>query len=171
LKSSVTERLLGSTCHRCKVHFFRSILVQVGCKAKVRVAEEPEQIRNQPNIKDRVAVGRAVPRESADWFSEAVGLLQEGLEDSLQPFTFPKFNSKWIASTNTQAHLPEEVCRRSRVVGIFPSVDSYLRLVSEYKIEFSDDRATSRAEILSEETHYPEAERTEAACHPLLHDG
>ena len=90
-------------------------------------------------------------------------MLQNGLEDSLQFFDFPKFNAKRISSTNMQKRLHKEFRRRSRVVGIFPSVDSYLRFVTAYLIEYSYDWATSRAYIHPKSIEDQEAERKKAA--------
>ena len=40
--------------------------------------------------------------------------------------------------------LNREIRRRSSVVGIFPSTDSYIRLITSYLLEYSDDWQTER---------------------------
>ena len=50
-----------------------------------------------------------------------------------------------IASTNMLERLNEEIRRRTRVVGIFPNADSYLRLVTTLLMEYADDWSVSRA--------------------------
>lgn len=60
-------------------------------------------------------------------------LLEEGLEDSLQFLTFPRTYQRKIASTNPLERIHKEIRRRTRVVGIFPTTDSYLRLVTNYR--------------------------------------
>jgi transposase-like protein len=57
-------------------------------------------------------------------FPEAVRCLEEGLEDSLQFFGFPEIDDKKISSTNMPERTSREVRRRSRVIGVFPTVDS-----------------------------------------------
>ena len=47
--------------------------------------------------------------------------------------------------------LNKEIRRRTRVVGIFPNPESYLRLVTVYLIEYSDDWSVTRS-YLSEES-------------------
>jgi transposase-like protein len=59
-----------------------------------------------------------------------VETLRQDLEDSLQFYAFEEFDGKKIASTNMQERLHEKVRRRSRVVEIFPSKVSYVRLVT-----------------------------------------
>ena len=48
-----------------------------------------------------------------------------------------------IASTNMMERLNEEILYRTRVVGIFPNPDSYVRLVTTYLMEYSEDGSIS----------------------------
>jgi len=84
-------------------------------------------------------------------FREALRLvLEEGLEDSLQFYSLDTFDARKISSTNVLERLNEEIRRRSRVVGVFPSEDSYVRLITCYLIEYSEDWGTSRSYIKQE---------------------
>ena len=47
--------------------------------------------------------------------------------------------------------LNKEIRRRTRVVGIFPNPDSYLRLVTVYLMEYSEDWSVTRG-YLSEDS-------------------
>jgi hypothetical protein len=49
------------------------------------------------------------------------------------------------------------------VVGIFPSVDSYVRLLTSYLIEYSEDWSTSRSYIKPEKIELCESKLKEAA--------
>ncbi|HEY8392370.1 MAG TPA: transposase, partial [Capillibacterium sp.] len=74
-------------------------------------------------------------------------VLRNGLEDSLQYYEFPEIDPRKISSTNILERLNKEIRRRSKVVGIFPSMDSYLRLISCYLMEYAEDWETSRCYI------------------------
>jgi transposase-like protein len=163
IQAAVKKCVLGCSWQRCKVHFARNILAHVGHKEKARVAEKLKQIWNQPDKKTALQLAAMFIKEFAEMFPGAVETLQNGLEDSLQFFDFPKFNAKRISSTNMQERLHKEIRRRSRVVGIFPSVESYLRLVTAYLIEYSDDWATSRAYIHPKNIEDQEVVRNKAA--------
>jgi putative transposase len=163
LKAAVTECFLGSTWQRCRVHFMRNILAHVGHKEKAYVAEKLKQIWYQPDKAAALQLARMFTKEFAELFPKAVETLKEGLEDSLQFFAFPKFNFRRISSTNMQERLHKEIRRRSRVVGIFPSVDSYLRLVTAYLIEYADDWSTSRAYIHPKDIEDQEVDLNKAA--------
>jgi len=81
-------------------------------------------------------------------YPEAIEVLRQGLEDSLQFYSFEDFDAKKISSTNMQERLHKEIRRRSRAVGIFPSVEAYVRLVTSYLIEYSEEWSTSMGYIL-----------------------
>ena len=50
-----------------------------------------------------------------------------------------------------QERLNKEIRRRTRVVGIFPNPESYLRLVTVYLMKYSEDGSVTRS-YLSEES-------------------
>ncbi len=52
--------------------------------------------------------------------------------------------------TNTLERLNREVRRRNRVVGIFPSTESYLRLMTSSLIKYSEDYLTELSYISAE---------------------
>ncbi|TCS77080.1 transposase, partial [Pectinatus cerevisiiphilus] len=62
-------------------------------------------------------------------------------------YSFAPIDFRKIASTNMLERLNREIRRRTTVVGIFPSMDSYIRLVVTYLIEYSEDWSTSRCYI------------------------
>ena len=68
----------------------------------------------------------------------------ECFEDSVQFYAFEELDGRKISSTNTLERLNREIRRRSSVVGIFPSTDSYIRLITSYLLEYSDDWQTER---------------------------
>lgn len=150
LIKAVREHFTGCSWQRCKVHFMRNILAHVGAKEKADFAEKLKQIWLQPD-------GDSA-REYASWFMnaqekawpQATACLAEGLEDSLQFFQFSKIDGRKIASTNVLERLNREIRRRTKVVGIFPSMESYLRLVTCYMIEYSEEWSTGGHYIAEE---------------------
>ncbi len=82
---------------------------------------------------------------------KAVETLEEGLEDALTFLAFPKLDARKVSSNNMLERLNKEIRRRTRVVGIFPNPESYVRLVTVYLMEYSEDWSVTRA-YLSEES-------------------
>ncbi len=143
LQQAIQKEFLGCSWQRCKVHFMRNILAKVSPKQKKTVAQRLTQIWQQPNL----TIARRYAEELMDEYAEAMTLLEEGLEDSLQYYGFRHFDARKISSTNVLERLNREIRRRSRVASPFPSITSYLRLITCYLIEYTEDWSTSRSYI------------------------
>jgi putative transposase len=139
IQAAVKKHLLGASWPRCKVHLTRNVMARVAQKDKKTFAEKMKQIWVQPDRKGAVRTAKIFMAEYRVKYPEAVVVLAEGLEDSLQFYAFPEFNPSKIASTNVLERMFREVRRRSRVVGVFPSDEAYVRLLTCYLIEYSED--------------------------------
>lgn len=147
IQAAVRKEWLGASWQRCKVHFMRNILARVPHKEKGRFAAHLKQIWLEP---DKKTARRAAEALIEDWekrVPEAIRCLEEGLEDSLTFYDYPEVDRKKISSTNGQERLNMEIRRRSRVVGVFPSVESYLRLIICYLLEYTEDWVSERSYI------------------------
>ncbi len=102
------------------------------CKAKTQIWQQPDD----DSAKHYVDM---IIKEYEHRFIKAVETIENGLEDSLQYYRFPEIDSRKFSSTNTLERFNKEIRRRSRVVDIFPSMDSYIRLVCCYLMEYSED--------------------------------
>lgn len=145
IQAAVTKSFLGSQWQRCKVHFMRNILAHVTHRSKGEFAAKLKQIWCQPDIKSARRYAENLAQEYQDRLPDAIHCLLEGIEDSLQYFHFQEFDNRKTSSTNTLERLNREIRRRTRVVGIFPGRDSYIRLVTTYMIEYTEDWMTSKA--------------------------
>jgi len=147
LVSAIKKSFVGCSWQRCKVHFMRNILAHVPAKDKESFAAKLKQIWQQPDYESAKRYAELLIEEYETRFPKAVEVLENGLEDSLQYYEFPEIDAKKISSTNVLERLHKEIRRRSKVVGIFPSMDSYIRLISCYLIEYAEDWETSRCYI------------------------
>ena len=77
--------------------------------------------------------------------------MEAGLEDALTFLSFPSLDSRKVNSNNMLERLNKEIRRRTRVIGIFPNPESYLRLVTVSLMEYSEDWSVTRS-YLSEES-------------------
>lgn len=82
---------------------------------------------------------------------KGIETLEDGLKDSLTFLSFPSLGSRKVSSNNMLERLTREIRRRTRVVGIFPNPDSYLRLVTVCLMEYSEDWSVTRS-YLSEKS-------------------
>lgn len=161
IQAAVKKELLGSSWQRCKVHMMRNILAKVPHKEKRRFSAHLKQIWLQPDRKSALRAATQLAREYGERFPDAIHCLEEGLEDSLQFYSFPEIDPKKISSTNMSERMVREVRRRSRVVGIFPTIASWVRLETCYLIEYSEDWPTDRSYIKREKIQEAR-ERTQA---------
>ena len=144
IQSAVREVLVGSTWQRCKVHFMRNILAHVTHREKKKFAEQLKGIWLQPDKESSVNYANQFISEYSQSFSDAINVLVAGLDDSLSFYDFPTIDKRKISSTNTLERFNKEIRRRSRVVGMFPSRKSYIRLITSYIIEYSEDWEVER---------------------------
>lgn len=125
----------------------RNVLAHVPAKEKEFFAAKLKQIWQQPDVQSARKYAQMLIDEYGDRFPKAIEILIEGLEESLQYYQFPEIDFRKISSTNMLERLNEEIRRRSRVVGIFPSIDSYIRLVCCYLMEYTEDWETANCYI------------------------
>ena len=147
LVKAARESFVGCSWQRCKVHFMRNILGCVSSRDKKFFAEKLKQIWLQPDYDSAKKYADGLMNEYEGKYPQAIATLEEGLEESLQFFNFRQIDARKIASTNLLERLNREIRRRTKVVGIFPSMDSYIRLVTSYLIEYSEDWSSGRSYI------------------------
>lgn len=153
LVAAIKEGFPGASWQRCKVHFMRNILVHIPHKEKDRFAGMLKEIWMTSDIDTARKRARQLGEEYGKRFPKAIEILEEGLEDSLAYLAFPKLDSRKVSSTNMLERLNREIRRRTRVVGIFPNPDSYVRLVTVYLIEYSEDWSVTKAYLSEESLH------------------
>ncbi len=151
LVSAIPQNFPGASWQRCKVHFMRNILAHVSHGEKDTFSKQLKEIWLAPT--DALARQRAeaLAKTYQKRFPKAINTLDNGLEDSLSFYSSPALDARKIASTNMLERLYKEIRRRTRVVGIFPNQESYVRLVTSYLIEYAEDWSVSRA-YLSEQS-------------------
>ena len=125
--------------------YMRNILVHVPHKDKERFASLLKGIWMTTDP----VIARQRAKELADEYRgkcpKAIDTLEEGLEDALTFLSFPSLDSRKVSSNNMLERLNREIRRRTKVVGIFPTPDSYLRLATVYLMEYSEDWSVTKA--------------------------
>jgi putative transposase len=107
--------------------------------------------RRWPSAAEISKQAKTLAERYGETYPKAIEVLENGLEDSLIFFDFPSLDSRKISSNNMIERLNKEIRRRTRVIGIFPNPESYVRLVTIYLMEYSEDWSVSRS-YLSEQS-------------------
>ena len=150
LVAAIQESFPGSSWQRCKVHFMRNILAYVPQKEKKSFAAVLKEIWLAPTAELARKRAYDIMDTYAKRFPKAVQCLENGLEDSLTFYAFPKLDARKISSSNMIERLNREIRRRTSVVGIFPNEASFIRLVTTYLMEYAEDWSVSRAYLSQE---------------------
>jgi len=147
IQKAFKETFIGSSWQRCKVHFMRNILAHIPHRAKESFGAKLKTIWLQNSKEEAYKIAYSIIKEYSNKFPEAIEVLQDGLEDSLQFYHFPQIDKRKISSTNVLERINKEIRRRSKVVSIFPSRESYLRLIATYLMEYTEDWEIERSYI------------------------
>ena len=139
LVSAIAEGFPGTLWQRCKIHFMRNIMAHVSQKGKDEVVGSLKEIWLAPTKKAALARAKEFCRAFKKRYPKAVETLENGLEDSLTFYAFPKLDARKISSSNMLEWLNKEFRRRSKVVTVFPSMGAYLRLLTTYVMEYTED--------------------------------
>jgi putative transposase len=150
LVKAIQKSFIGCSWQRCKVHFMRNILAHVPAKCKSEFAKKLKQIWLQPDIESAKAYANSFMDTYENQYPGAIEVLEEGLEDSLQFYAFNRIDYRKISSINILERLNREIRRRTAVVGVFPNMDSYIRLITTYLIEYAEEWSTGRSYIKPE---------------------
>ena len=145
LKKAIAEILLGTTWQRCKVHFLRNILAAVPQKHKEAFAADLKPLFHQAKREDALALVDQLVAKYDDRYSRAMNILVDGIDDALAYLDFPSEHAAKISSTNPIERVNREIRRRTRVIGVFPSVSSAMRLIGMILLEQTQEWEAQRS--------------------------
>lgn len=141
LKNAV-RKVLKTEWQRCRVHFYRNVLVHVPKRSQVEVSEAMKAVFVQRDKKSAETKAADLVRQFQARFAKAMEIFEAGIDDVLSYLHYPQPHRTRISSTNPLERLNLEIRRRTRVVGIFPNTAACLRLIGMLLVEKNDDWLT-----------------------------
>jgi len=135
LKAAIREVLPGAVWQRCYVHFLRNALDYVPRKVDDDCLQELRWIYDR---RDLAEVRRDIAQWLAKWqakYPKLCDWAEDNIEETLTYYRLPLAHHKHMKSTNMLERLNQEIKRRTRVVRIFPNMESCLRLVRALVVE------------------------------------
>ena len=151
LKKAIHATFSGSAWQRCKVHFMRNVLSQVGKTQQPVVSAALKQIFMQTDLAAAEATVNLMADRLDNQLPKVAAKLRNECCEALNYLAFPSEHCRQISSTNGLERLNRELKRRADVVGIFPNDDAVLRLLGCILIEQNDEWAVSR-NLISQES-------------------
>ena len=140
LVQAVAEVFQGAAWQRCIVHLERNVagwfsrreekLTAVAAMKAVFAERDPQLVR---------AAYRQATERIAALKTHAGELLEDAEADALAYLDFPYEHHVRLRTNNVQERANEEIKRRTKVVGVFPSVESMMRLVGSVLIDVNEE--------------------------------
>jgi transposase-like protein len=146
------RKVLKAEWQRCKVHFYRNVLVHVPKRSQGEVSEAMKAVFVQRDENSAKAKAADLVRQFQGRFTKAMEIFEAGIDDVLSYQHYPAAHRTRISSTNPLERLNREIRRRTRVVGIFPHRGACVRLIGMLLIETHEDWLTDdKAYLLFED--------------------
>jgi len=135
LRKAIAEVIPEAIWQRCYVHFLRNSLDHLPRKGDDDCLRELRWLYDRRDLTEaRKDLAAWLVRWQAK-YPRLCAWVEESIEDTLSFYHFPLGHHKHIKSTNMLERLNEEIRRRTRVVRIFPNVESCLRLIRALAVE------------------------------------
>jgi transposase-like protein len=136
------RKVLKAEWQRCKVHFYRNVLVHVPKRSQAEVSEAMQAVFVQRDEKSAKAKAAELVRTFQPRFGKAMEIFETGIDDVLSYLHYPQPHRVRISSTNPLERLNLEIRRRTRVIGIFPHAGACVRLIGMLLVEKHEDWLT-----------------------------
>lgn len=146
---AAVRKVLKAEWQRCKVHFYRNVLVHVPKRSQAEVSEAMKGVFVQRDEKSAKSKAAELVRQFQTRFAKAMEIFEAGIDDVLSYLHYPQPHRVRISSTNPLERLNLEIRRRTRVVGIFPHPGACLRLVGMVLVEKHEDWLTDEKAYLT----------------------
>ena len=166
LIAALRRSFQGVAHQRCRVHFARNLLALVPKSHQDMVAAVFRTIFAQPDPDTVATTWDQVRDQLGDRFPKIAVLMDDAKAEVLAFSAFPRAHWTKVWSTNPLERLNKEVKRRARVVGIFPTEASVIRLVGAVLADVHDEWQAGDRRYLSEGSMallYPERDNDSVA--------
>jgi len=140
--TAAVRKVLKAEWQRCKVHFYRNVLVHVPKRSQAEVSEAMKAVFVQRDKKSAKGKADELARQFQSRFPKAMEIFEAGIDDVLSYLHYPQPHRVRVSSTNPLERLNLEIRRRTRVVGIFPHPNACLRLIGMLLVEKHEDWLT-----------------------------
>lgn len=129
---------------RCQFHLSRNITQKTPPKYQKGLAVELQDMFNCKTIEEARKCRDAIIADYKDVAEKAMECLDEGFEDAMTVMVLPAYLRRYFRTSNQIERLNKELKRRSKVIGVFPSEESLMRLMGAVLFERNEAAALMR---------------------------
>jgi transposase-like protein len=152
LVASINKCFQGAAHQRCRVHFARNLMVLFPKAQQPVAAAAFRTCFAQPTPQNVWDAWERVRDQLATICPKAGPLMDQAKPEVLAFRSFPKAHWTKIWSNNPLERINKEIKRRTRVVGIFPTEASVIRLVGAILADMNDEWQAADRRYLSEDS-------------------
>ena len=142
LIEAIKESFPGASWQRCQAHFSRNILDKCPKKYMTGLGSELTAMFNTSTIQEARRLRDSIIEEYQDVAEEAVRILDQGFEDSMTIMYLPIKYRISLRTSNIIERENREIRKREKVIGIFPNINSAIRLLGAVLMDDHDDWST-----------------------------
>jgi len=144
LVRAIRTHFQGATWQRCQAHFTRNVIDATPKDLQKEMAGRLRALFSAADPASGRALLHALQEDLAARAPKALALLEEGYEDATAVLALPAPYRVRLRTTNSVERLNEEIRRRERVIRIFPSRASALRLLGALLMELEEGWSTGK---------------------------
>ncbi len=146
IQKAVEKSFLGASWQMCHVHLVRAVLRNVAKKHHKEIADKikialADETKMQELILELESRGYSKAADTLERFRFSLGNYR----------SFPKEHWRRIRTTNGLERINKELKRRTRVVGAFPSDQSFMRLGVSILIDINEEWMTTKRYLSMDE--------------------
>jgi putative transposase len=161
LVNAVRLQFQGASWQRCQTHLSANVSDATPKALQDEVHRRVRAIFEAPDVETARLLLEKVSADYLHRAPAAVATLERGFEDATAILALPALYRQRLRTTNAVERLNEEVRRRERVIRIFPSRDSVVRLLGALLME--QDEAWTTGHRYFDMTAYWQWRRAQAA--------
>lgn len=153
LRNALERYLPGCAHQRCQVHYVRNVMGHAPSPERFHEAKDALhyvwEAADSLGARERA---KAIVTRLEDKSPKLARFIEETIEETLAVYELPTPTERFrLKSTNAVEHDHAEVRRRTRVIRIFPSEESLIRLATALAMERNEQWTEMRYLVLSEE--------------------
>ena len=138
---------------RCQTHFSRNILEKAPSMYKKAIHAELNDMYHCKTIEEARKKKEEIIDEYQDVADKSMECLDYGFEDVMTVMALPGSCRRYIRTTNHLERLNRELKRRSKVIGVFPNVNSLIRLMGSVLLELHEVYSVTQKIRMSKEDY------------------
>ncbi len=144
LVRAIGTHFQGATWQRCQAHFTRNVIDATPKDLQKEMAGRLRALFSAADPASGRALLQALQDDLGARAPKAMALLEHGYEDATAVLALPAAYRVRLRTTNSVERLNEEIRRRERVIRIFPSRSSALRLIGAVLMEIEEGWSTGK---------------------------